>query len=308
MPSDLEPRRPFTRAEALAAGIPPATLRGSRFRRMFRGVYIYSRVPAHPVIDVQAALLIHPPSAFASHTSAAAVYRVAVPDTPYQHISVFSAADRRPRDHIRTHVVPAGARVETVNGMRVSAPTQLFLELAEVLNLVDLVVAGDNLVRLGRTTPEELQRAAAEDHRARAALARRAACLVREGVDSPLESRLRMLIVLAGLPEPEVNHKIYDELGHLLYRFDLSYPALRLAVEYDGRQHRADLDNWDHDNDRRDWLDHHDWMLVSVFSRGIYRQPDRTISRVVEALRLRGCKAVPRQLSEEWRCYFPVRN
>ena len=36
-------------------------------------------------------------------------------------------------------------------------------------------------------------------------LARRAASLAREGVDSPQETRLRLLLVLAGLPEPRVN-------------------------------------------------------------------------------------------------------
>ena len=44
------------------------------------------------------------------------------------------------------------------------------------------------------------------------------------------ESRLRMLIVLAGLPEPKVNHKLLDERGRVRRRLDLSYPDLRLIV------------------------------------------------------------------------------
>lgn len=74
----------------------------------------------------------------------------------------------------------------------------------------------------------------------------------------------------------------------MLYRFDLSYPDLKILVEYDGRQHRADLDQWDHDTDRRDWLDAHGWLLESVFSRGIYRDPATTVGRVEAALRSRG--------------------
>jgi hypothetical protein len=35
--------------------------------------------------------------------------------------------------------------------------------------------------------------------------------IARNGVDSPMESRLCMLLVLAGLPEPFVNHALRDE-------------------------------------------------------------------------------------------------
>lgn len=72
-----------------------------------------------------------------------------------------------------------------------------------------------------------------------------------------MESRLRMLIVLAGLPEPEVNREVLDAHGRLLHRFDLSHPHHKILVEYEARQHREDLDQWDHDTDRRDWLDAH---------------------------------------------------
>jgi len=84
----------------------------------------------------------------------------------------------------------------------------------------------------------------------------------------------------------------------------LSYPDVKILVEYDGRQHRADLDQWDHDTDRRDWLDAEGWLLVSVFSRGIYRDPAKTVRRVEAALRSRGA-VLPRRLSDDWRPYFP---
>ena len=50
-------------------------------------------------------------------------------------------------------------------------------------------------------------------------LALRAAGLVREGVDSPMETRVRLLIVLAGLPEPSVNHIVRAEDGSWRMRF-----------------------------------------------------------------------------------------
>jgi hypothetical protein len=178
----------------------------------------------------------------------------------------------------------------------------MFLELATVLGLVDQVVVGDALVRLRHTTPDDLRRASAT---ARSPAARRAAAYVRERVDSPMESRLRMLLVLAGLPEPTIDHRILDRGGRVIYRFDLSYPDLKVLVEYDGRQHRADLDQWDLDTDRKDWLDANGWLHVPVFSRGIYRDPAKTVTRVAAALRSRGA-VLPRRLSEDWRPHFPA--
>lgn len=257
---------------------------------------------------VRAALVIHPPTAFASHLSAARVYGLPVPARPDEHVSVFEEKDRRRRTGIRNHVAAADIPVTVVRGIRVSVPCQTFVELADLLDLVDLVVVGDYLVAQQMTTVEQLRRFRSQSNHRGAVAARRAAEYVRAEVDSPMETRLRMLIVLAGLPEPVINFKILDERGRVRYRFDLSYPELKLAVEYDGRQHRADLDQWDHDTERRDWLDHHGWMLVPVFSRGIFQSPDKTLTRVLAALKQRGHVRLPRVLHEDWRRHFPVRN
>jgi len=69
--------------------------------------------------------------------------------------------------------------------------------------LTELVTAGDSLVRRAGVEPDRLIEAASSARGVRGArLARQAAALVRRGVDSPMESRLRLLLVLAGLPEP----------------------------------------------------------------------------------------------------------
>lgn len=183
----------------------------------------------------------------------------------------------------------------------------MFVELAELLHLVDLVVVGDALVRMNLVTPEALREFCAASSAPGVRLARRAAGYVRERVDSPMETRLRMLMVLAGLPEPKIDHRIRWPDGRVRYRFDLSYPDLKILVEYDGRQHRDDLDQWDHDADRKDWLDAHGWLHVPVFSRGIYRDPAKTIRRAEAAIRSRGGR-LPRRLSDDWRPYFPFRS
>ena len=89
-----------------------------------------------------------------------------------------------------------------------------------------------------------------------------------------------MLLVLAGLPEPVVNHTEHDDRGWWVRRFDLSYPSVRVAVEYDGRQHAESDRQWQRDLDRREELDNDGWRIVVVLARGIYREPERTLARV----------------------------
>ena len=304
----LDIRRPFTRADAVRAGVPPKVLRTSLFRRIFRGVYISAEVPDSPFVRAEAALVLHPPSAYVSHTTAARLRGLPVPDDPWVHVTVLADRDRRSRPEISNHVTSGTPWVRVLRGVRLSHPFQMFVELASMLSLVDLVVVGDALVTLLDCPPEELVEAcaASTDHHAAAAL--RAARYVRAEVDSPMETRLRMLIVLAGLPEPEVNFKIRDEDGRVRRRLDLSYPALRLIVEYDGRQHIEREANWDSDLDRREELDDGQWRILVVTAKGIYREPGRTVARVHWALKARGCRDLPPRLSDEWRAHFPGRS
>lgn len=86
-------------------------------------------------------------------------------------------------------------------------------------------------------------------------MARRAASLAREGVDSPQETRLRLLLVLAGLPEPQVNLILRGRDGSWRKRYDVAYEHLRLIIEYDGRKHADDTKQWLTDIFRREELD-----------------------------------------------------
>lgn len=192
-------------------------------------------------------------------------------------------------------------------GLRVSSPEQTFIDLATGLSLVDLVVLGDSLVTKRRTSPLKLVEAALGWKGKGCRLARRAARLVRVGVDSPTETRLRLLMVLAGLPEPVVSHIEHDAKGGWAKRFDLSYPDLMLIIEYDGRQHAEDDRQWGCDISRREELDSEGWRLIVVRSSGIYVEPGRTLERIVDAMRSCGARGLPRTLHGEWGRHFPGR-
>jgi very-short-patch-repair endonuclease len=168
-----------------------------------------------------------------------------------------------------------------------------------------LVVLGDSLVKRGLVTPEELVDAAKSFQGGGRRLVREAAGLVRRDVDSPMESRLRVLIVRAGLREPTVNHKILHADGSVRFRFDLSYPEHRRVIEYDGRQHAESSEQWDWDISRREWLDSRKWRLVVTRSKDLYSTPGQTLQRIISAMRDVGMPVPP--LSNEWRLHFPGR-
>lgn len=141
---------------------------------------------------------------------------------------------------------------------------------------------------------------------ASARLARRAAALVRSGVDSPQESKVRLLVVLAGLPEPTVNIEFRDDEGNILRRLDMGYHEPRVAIEYDGRQHAENDQQWQSDIDRREEFDDLEWRFVIVRSPGLFTHPDQTLARIVKVLSKKGMRV--RISSNEWRRHFPMRR
>lgn len=301
----FDPRTPFTADQAHAVGIAPTELRTVRWRPVFRATYVLSDVTLTVLVRGQAGLLLHPSGAHLSHATAAQVYDVPVPDDPDVHVTVARQVDRRYRPGLRPHVREAGSRVRLVRGVPVSAPEQLFVELAGALPLVEAVVAGDAMIRMGLVTIGALREHCRGARGRHSRTARRVVGYVREGVDSPMETRLRMLIVLGGLPEPQVNLILRDESGAVLRRIDLSYRLVRLMVEYDGRQHVERIAQWDSDIDRREEFDADGWRTLIVTSAGIYRDPGRTLARIRKALQERGVRVGP--LLDGWRAHFPGR-
>lgn len=332
MNEPLNTELPFTNEQAALAGITENELRGPRYRQLLRGVYLDANAPVDPWVLGRAALLLAPPGTIVARHTAAALWGGSVPDSWRVHVTTLwpgyatraeqmpdrhrrrgggrgcSAAARRQLEWGRMAVEGVDARVSinhsrttTLRGIRLTDPIRTFLDLAEDLDLVDLVVLGDSLVRRELVSPDELMSAAAEPGRHHRK-ARRAAAYVRTGTASAPESRLRMLLVLAGLPEPEVDVQLRDDDGELLRQLDLGYREEKVAVEYDGRQHIERIQEWERDIDRREELVEWDWRIVTVVASGIWKQPGRTLAKVIGALRARGRRVSI--TSDEWERYF----
>jgi hypothetical protein len=300
----LDATRPFPRWQGLRAGISRATLDGPSFQRVLHGVLVGADVRVTPLLRAEAALVCFIAPAFASHTTAARVWGAPIPTPPGEHVTVPTPRERLRRAGVTCHV-RTGAVSVVVDGVRVSSLPDLFVELAEQVPLVELVVLGDWMVRRKGVRCEQLVAAAGRARGRAGVLARTASAYVREKVDSPMESRLRMLLVLAGLPEPRINLTIRDVDGEPVRRFDLSWPEGRVIVEYDGRHHVERVEQWEADLARREEIDDHDWRILVVVASGIYRDPEATVQRVWRLLRSRGVPGVPTRPAQGWRPHFP---
>jgi len=272
-------RQPFPRFRALQAGLPRSVVDSPAFRRLLHGVIVDADVPDSALLRVKVALACFFDDAHASHASAG----------------------------VTSHHRP-DATVAVRRGVRVSVLTDLFVELADELPLVELVVAGDWMVRRHGVRVADLRRAARDAPARPGALARKAAGFVRARVDSPMESRLRMLLVLAGIPEPRVNMSVRDVDGQPVRRFDLSWPEVRVIVEYDGRHHVERVEQWEADLTRRKEIDDEGWRILVVVASGVYGDPGRTVERVRGLLRARGLEGLPERPSPDWRPHFPGRE
>jgi hypothetical protein len=303
--STFDTRRPFNRADARAGGITLGELLSPRYHKIFYDAYVDSRVPLTTQLRATAALQISPAGSYASHYTAAELWGGVVPAVSEVHVTVPGELGRLRRQGVRAHSALDKPAPTWHQGIPLSGPIQTFLDLAGAgLDLVSLVVLADSLVAGHRFEPNDLVDAAHRWIGHGAKRARRAGRFVRDGVDSPQETRLRMLLVLAGLPEPVINEILRWPDGSWRMRLDLSYPELKLIIEYDGRQHAESSLQWNRDLRRREELESLGWRIVVITARDLNGEPGATLDRVRTAMVERGATGLRRHFKTEWRRHF----
>jgi hypothetical protein len=301
----LDATQPFTHAEARSAGVNDRALRGAAFRKVFSNVYIDASIPDTLVVRCRAALKILPSDTVFSHATASRLWSGVSTQDPNVHVS-FARPVSCAVDGIKVHRFLRPFATGKRHGLPVTTPEQTVLHLARPLDLVDLVVCADQMVRRGVTTPFDLAEFLRQNGGQGGRLAQRAAQLVRDRVDAPSETRLRLLMVLAGLPEPVANHVVVRPDGSVLYRLDLAFPDHLLAIEYDGRWH-DDPEQQVLDDARRQDLASRGWRVVVLRAEDLYDDPEETLHRLHAELRARGIPA-PNELSDRWRLHFATRG
>jgi hypothetical protein len=172
-------------------------------------------------------------------------------------------------------------------------PATTWLKLARTINEPNLVAVADHLVlhpvypepaelRPYVTLEELSSRVTAYrgpgKRRAAAALTR-----VRLGVESRPETLVRLMIVDAGMPEPEINPDVWSDDGEWLGRGDLVLRRWKVLIEYDGDQHRTNTAQYEKDMARRERFGRAGWDFFYIRKRGL-RYPAETVERVRTSL------------------------
>lgn len=288
-PDELPPGlqgRLFSLEEAASAGLSRARLRGQGMTRHYRGVYGADGVDVSTATRAAGLAAVLPPEARFSHLTAAELYGAPVGRSRDIHVTVpVPRAVPRRRPGVVTHQRTRCDDVpRSVCGVMVSSPEQTFVDLAAQLGLDDMVVLGDYLVRHWTSTAA-IERHLAVSPRATRGIvrARQALALVRVGVDSPLETRLRLIIVRHGLPEPAVNPLVFDNAGEWLGQPDLAHLRERVATQIDGDVHRTNRRRWRQDIARDEAFRDVGWTVLRTTAQDV-RYPGPYLARLERAL------------------------
>jgi hypothetical protein len=152
-------------------------------------------------------------------------------------------------------------------------------------------VAIDALLNLGRLSiADAMAYAERRSTWTGAARARGALALAASGAESPMETRLRLLLVRAGLPTPVLQHRLVNGRGSLVARLDLAYVPERLGVEYDG-EHHFETSAVRKDLLRQNAVRSLGWSLFRFNAEDVLHHPARVLAEVREAP-WRDCDAV----------------
>ncbi|MCS5495795.1 hypothetical protein NY547_00895 [Cnuibacter physcomitrellae] len=303
LPLDLQ-RIPFSTRTAIDRGVREGRLRASDVQHPFHGVQRVVQVPD----DIRSRCLDYLPrmreGQFFSHLTAAELWGLPIPRLVRPGGELDVAAVRptrapRTRGVIGHDLTADGVRVQMLGPLPVADVLSTWVQLRSLVgprfDFADLVAAGDAAVlrrpRADRTlapaltTLDELRaRVRTADRRGRVLLAQ-AAEAVREGAESAPETRLRLVLLDGGLPEPLVNADVYDEFGLFLGRGDLVYPDSCLVVEYDGDDHRTSVARYERDQTRIDAFREARWHVIRIRAQALYKRPAWVVQRVRRALR-----------------------
>jgi hypothetical protein len=278
---------PFRGRDVVDAGLlTRRQLARPAWRRLLPDIYVHRDVVMDHTAWCKAAGLLLPEGGAISGGSAAFLYGADVLslDAPV-HVSV--PRDTRITGHPRlrarrTRLDPGDVR--KMGWVPVTTPVRTAFDLARHPDLTEAVVGLDALLHR-RVVTREAIRAYLDAHRDWPGVrqARNALALARPLAESPMETRLRMLLVLRGFPCPTLQHEVYHR-GVFVARLDLAYVGARLAIEYDGDHHRGRV-TFRQDVVRLNALRAAGWTVLRFTADDVLRHPERVVAQVIAVLR-----------------------
>ncbi len=264
---------PFRGSAAIAAGlVTRRVLHGPAFDRVLPDVHVTAGTGIDLVVlSRAAAVLVGDRGVLSGYSAAEVLDASCAPLGAPAEVTLWPGRRQRSHPRLRVHRDALDARdVVRCRGLLVTSPARTAADLARwAPDLTQAVVAADALCHRHRLDPAAVldappgARGAARLPRVRA--------LADPLSESPMETRIRLAIVLAGLPPPVLQHTVLVE-GHR-YRLDLSYPELRLGVEFDGAHHRT-ADRARRDLAREQRLAAAGWRIVRLPASAVLTRPD----------------------------------
>ncbi|OZM78745.1 hypothetical protein [Pseudonocardia sp. MH-G8] len=277
----------FRGGAAVAAGVITAdVLRGPRFLRLFPDTYVSAPEDGPPDLALRshAAYRYLDGRGVLSGYSAAEVLGASC--GPRNAPAEVTVPDLGQRTHAglvvhRSRLLPG--EITEVNGVRTTSPLRTAYDLARRGDLVERVVAVDRLANVHGFSPDLLLHFTARNRRARGnELIAEVLAHAERRAGSPMETRLRMLIVQAGLPRPEAQWVVQDENSRTAVWLDLAWPDRRIGIEYEGEGH-TDRDQVLRDIGRYTGLVDKGWRIYRYTKLEILRQPGLVVGQLGRA-------------------------
>jgi hypothetical protein len=239
-------------------------------------------LPQDPLLLLSAWQRLLPPECVFAGATAAWLFGLDLEPIDPVEIVVPPTSGIRARDglSVRRCELPPN-EVASIRGLRATALPLTLAGLClqrpavEALVAIDMAVCAGliDVAALGRYADFAKGRPGAGRLRSLAALAAPA--------ESPMETRLRWLLIQAGLPRPEVQTNLRDGKARFIGRADLYYPAAKLVLEYDGGNHRERLVE---DDRRQNLLIYGGFRLLRFTAPDIHNRPDVVVAQVRGAL------------------------
>jgi Protein of unknown function (DUF559) len=176
----------------------------------------------------------------------------------------------------------APSDVVRLKGVSVTSALRMAVDLGGRGPLGDAVVALDMALQQRLVTLAGLRSYLDSNPGVKGIAKLRSAVAVAEpAAESPMETRLRLLLTSAALPRPLAQVPLHDQYGRFLGRPDLYYPAHKLGLEYDGGTHRDSLAE---DNRRQNGLLNAGFRLLRFTAADIFQSPESVVEQVRAAL------------------------
>ena len=245
----LHPHGLFLRREAIHLGYRDRHLERAlacgQLRKVRHGAYVdAARWEAESTIGryrllCQAVLLTHGNRVALSHLSAAVFHGLRTLEPDLRKVHVVRLDDRGGRTHrdVIYHEDPWTLdSIINLEEMLLLDPVSAAVGAASLMTVEAGVCLMDSLYDLDLGTPDQL--VAAYRRRAHWPHSRKLQVVVRLariGSQSVGESRTRFLFFVQGLPQPELQYRVYDDWGNLIGICDFAWPEHRLLGEFDGK-------------------------------------------------------------------------